>query len=281
MGQGPQKPDHGGNFFMTPRRVTASLAWRHASYRARSILQVFQHAFDGYNNGEIAFGIREIGTAIGDQNHAANSRAVAELIELGLLECTSDANRVQSKVRTYRITFISTGKARNIVPATHEYDSWRPVKKRKFGGARTATQNRESVAVTATTVKDSVVVTATQMTESRGFEGAGCVAVTASLLDNHSRGAPEPVKLSLSHVKIPAADLRTELATLRQWAHQVLAHLGYGGARQLAADAGIPEVALSRFRSGKGLPEQYRVPLQHACARVIPFNKFTAMLEAA
>jgi hypothetical protein len=281
MGQGPQKPDHGGNFFIKPRRVVASLAWKYASYRARAVLDVFLYAFNGHNNGEIRFGIHEIGAALGNQNHSANARAVAETIEKGFLECTSEANRAHGKVRTYRITFISTGKARSVAPATHEYESWRPVKKRKFGGARTTTQNPISVVVTATEVEDSGVVTTTQVTESRGFEGSALGAKTTLLLDNHSGVGSEPPKLSRSLVKVSAADLRCELDTLRRWACQVVAQYGYGGARQLADEAVIPEVALSRFRSGRNLPDRYRIALQEACARAIPFNQITSTAEAA
>jgi hypothetical protein len=276
MGQGPQKVDHGGNFYMWPRKVTASVAWRYASDRARSVLTAFLHAFDGKNNGTIAMGIHELGVFLGNQNHAANSRAVAELIEKGFLECTSDANRAQSKVRTYRITFVSTGEARSIAPATHEYEAWRPVQKRKFGGARTATQNPVSVVVTATTVQDSVAETATHLTESCGFEADACVADTASPLYNHISARSEPEKLLTSHLKLPAADLRAELETLREWAREVVEEYGYGGARRLALASGVPEPALSRFRAGKSLPDQHRVPLQEACARAIPFNERAA-----
>jgi len=274
--KGAQKPDHGGIFYIRPRRVTASVAWKWLSFRARAILDVFQYAHDGANNGEIAFGIHDIGTAIGNQNHAANSRAVAELIEKGFLECTSDANRAQAKVRTYRITFISTGEARKIVPATHEYESWRPVQKRKFGGARTATQNPVSVAVTAPRVKVSVAVTAPTESHLRTEDGFCSVAETALILDNHSRDRSGPENTSSVLLKLPAADLRPELDTLRQWVREVVDHHGFGGARRLAHDADVPEPALSRFRSGKSLPDHYRIALQEACARVIPFNRLAA-----
>jgi hypothetical protein len=281
LGQGPQKVDSGGNFYMTPRRVTGSVAWRELSFRARAILQVFQYSCDGHNNGELAFGIHEIGKMLGNQSHGLNARAVAELIEKGFLECTSDANRSQGKVRTYRITFISTGRARGIEPATHDYETWRPVKKRKFGGARTAPESAVSVVVTAPKVKDSGAVTAPQVTESRGFVGQTLGEGTALLLDNHSAVGWEDVNSSFDPMKIPAADLRTEVDTLRQWALQVVYGYGYGGARRLACEAAIPEVALSRFRAGKGLPDHYRIALQEACARAIPFHKFALIAEAA
>lgn len=275
-GQGPQKVDHGGNFFMVPRRVTASVAWRHASTRARSVVIAFLHAFDGRNNGEIAFGIHEIGAALGNQNHSSNAKAVAEAIQLGFLECTSDANHAASKVRRYRITFISTGKAKAVVPATHEYDAWRPLKKRKFGGARTTMQNHGLGAETATEMKVSVVKTATHLTESRGFAASARGAETAPILDNHISRRFSSCASPLSLVRTSAPDRRAELDVLRTWTCEVVAALGYGGARKLATQAKVPEPALSRFRAGKGLPDRYRAPLQEACARHIPFDRTAA-----
>lgn len=280
MANGHQKADHGGNFYMTPRRVVASVAWRHLSFRARAILEAFQLAFNGRNNGEIAFAIHDIGKAIGSLSHGLNAKAVAELIEKGFLECTSDANRAQSRARTYRITFVSTGEPRKIVPATHDYEAWRPAKGRKFGGGRTTSKSPVSGAVTASTVKECRGETASRLTESRGFEALSVGGETARPLYNHPtavlpglKSSPDPLK---SSPEIQRADLRADLDTLRTWASEAVLSRGYGGARMLARDAGIPEVALSRFRSGKNLPDQYRVPLQEACARTIPFNQLAA-----
>lgn len=281
MAQGPQKADHGGNFVMRPRRVTASVAWRHLSFRARAVLEAFEHAFNGFNNGEIAFAIHDIGKFIGNQNHSANAKAVAELIQKGFLEQTSDENRAMSKARTYRITHISTGKARAIVPATHDYEQWRPMQERKFGGARTASKNPSGGAVTASTVQDCLAETASTMTESRGFEALSLGAETTSPLYNHSPHVsdglqvfPEPLKLS---PETSRADLGIEPVTLRQWVAEVLKRLGYGGARQLAEAAKVPEPALSRFRSGKNLPDHYRIPLQIECSKVIRFDELEAV----
>ncbi|QDM40359.1 hypothetical protein [Altererythrobacter sp. TH136] len=277
MGQGHQKADHGGNFYMTPRRVVSSVAWRHTSFRARSILDAFQLAFNGRNNGEIAFAIHDIGKAIGNSNHGPNAKAVAELIEKGFLECTSDANRAQSKARTYRITFISTGEPRKNVPATHDYETWRPATRRTFGGVRTTSKNPLPGVETTSTVKVSGVETTSTSTESRRFGGVSLDVGTTPPLYNHPTPAEQGDKTSLQPLKISfqtrAADLRADLETLRAWVVEAVERRGYGGARMLAQDAGISEVALSRFRSGKNLPDQYRIALQEACARAIPFNK--------
>ncbi|QNE04465.1 hypothetical protein [Croceicoccus marinus] len=277
MGQGPQKADHGGNFFMTPRRVTASVAWRHLSFRARAVLQAFEHAFNGHNNGEIAFAIHDIGKAIGSASHGLTAKAVAELIEKGFLEQTSDENRAMSKARTYRITFVATGKARAIEPATHDYEDWRPMQKRKFGSGETPSKNPSGGGEMQPTVQDCLGDMQPTMTESRGFEGLSLGGDSPRPLYNHSshvsdglQVSPEPLKLSAESSR---ADLGVEPVTLRQWVAEVLKRLGYGGARQLAEAAKVPEPALSRFRSGKNLPDHYRIPLQIECSKVIRFDE--------
>lgn len=245
--------------------------------RARAVLQVFQDRHDGFNNGRIALGIHDIGKALGNQNHGANARAVAELIEKGFLECISDADRKQGKVREYRLTFISTGRTKDIAKATHEYQDWRPEagKNRKFGGAKTATQKGISGAETTTVMKVSVANIAPAETESRDFCSPPSGAETALLIYNQSPGsfvAPESPPCSLE--KLRRADPRTDVDELRDWTQAVVSQLGYGGARRLAHNAAIPEVALSRFRAGRGLPDQYRLQLQEACGRLLPYRQF-------
>ena len=280
MASGPQKPDHGGNFYMVPRRVQDSVAWRCMSLRARVVLQVMQARHDGFNNGRIGISIHDIGAAIGDQNHGANSKAVAELIDKGFVECTTDANRHQSKVRAYRLTFVSTGEGKRVQPATHEYKDWRPVAgtRKKFGGARTATQNALSVVVTATKVESSVVVTASLDTGMCGFEGSSCVADTARFIGNQSEGVPGQLESARPiSLKPAAADPRADVTDLREWARVVCA--GPGGQRALVGSSGVPAATLSRFLSGRGLPDRHRHNLQQACGRALPYAAWRAAHE--
>lgn len=281
MGQGPQKPDHRGNFFMVPRMLQDSVAWRCSSLRARVVLNVFLARHNGFNNGKIALGIREIGKAIGDQNHGGNSRAVAELIEHGFLECTSTVDHQQSKTREYRITFISTGEAKRTAPATNEYLDWRPAKQRmrQFGGARTATSNPVSVAATASQRQFSVAETTTRSTVIRGFEADCFDAVTASLLDNHSSVesslSPNSTSAGVASLTSRAPQsITVPLEELRQWTRDSVEHLGFGGQRQLAADAGVPDSIVCRFRQGRSIPASHRLPLQSACGRVLPYRRW-------
>ncbi len=287
MAGGPQKTDHGGNFIVLPRKLLASPAWRSLSMHARATYLVFCERHNGFNNGEIALGVREVSAALGNQNHRATSRSICELIERGFLVCTSDADHHQAKTRTYRITAIQTGNGKKEgSKATNDYLEWRPgpLQKRKFGGARTATQRPVSVTETATERKFPVAVPATTMTEICGFEADACVAVPATLIGNqsvdHSRSsgsleiiapvASRPAGVGPAQSSLPALD------ELREWTRAVIAKLGYGGAKKLAAAAKVPEPVLSRFRQGKNLPEHHRLALQHACGRALPFNVWKA-----
>lgn len=288
MANGPQKPDHRGNFYMTPRSVVDCVAWRCASLRARAVLQVFQAKHTGYNNGEIALSIKQIGAFLGDQCHGANAKAVAELIELGFVECTSDAMHGQSKARTYRLTFVSTGNGKQ-TPATKEYEMWRPTpgSRKAFGGARsaahmkfgsavTATQEAESDAVTATLVKFHDAVTATGVPGIADFSNDSSVAVTAALIGNHSPPLPgHPLVSGISSQIVPDS-IAADFGELREWLRNAIAAMPYGGAKALAKDAGIPEATLSRFRNGKTMKESYRLKLHEACARVLPRDKWKA-----
>ena len=276
-----QAVDHGGNFVMWPRRVTASVAWRHASFRARAILMVFCQAFTGRNNGDMVFSIRAIGQAIGSANHGLTSRAVAELIELGFLECTSDANRAVAKARTYRITFISTLRAtqsgEEIVPATHEYDTWRPVKKRKFGAVESPTTSDENATVSPTMVKKCVGGSTTCFAQKPQKPVTPVVGDSTTLLSTTSPGSKSATVSTLQLAAPGTGDsLLADVETLRRWARQAVNAAGYGGNNQLAADAGMSAVELSRFRNGRSLPAKHHAALQAACARILTFDRLSA-----
>lgn len=263
---------------MTPRKVISSVAWKNLSLRARVILQVFQSAHDGFNNGRIKMGIHQIGALIGIQNHKANSQAVAELITSGFLECVSDANHHQSKVREYRLTFIPSGAGKKPKAATHEYRDWRcPVgaKKRKppapnskkSGSAKMTTEIPISVVDTATVGKFSGSVMETEMEGIDGISIVDRVALVAPILVNQS---PPLSPMLSSGGTIPSlgdGGSCIELCVLRDWTRYVIELLGYGGQKVLALDAGVPQSVLCKFVKGKGLPARYHIALQAACGR--------------
>jgi hypothetical protein len=276
-----QKVDHGGSYIMAPRRVTAHHTWRLTSYRARAIYIAFLGAFNGTNNGEIEFSIKAIGKAIGSDNHGLNARAVAELCEKGLIECTSEANRANSKARKYRITCISTYRrtpnGEVIEPATHDYEAWQPVKKRKFRGGEITPTEGEKTTFPTTTVKNcGVEITPCSAQKPQKTVSPVGVEITPILYTSPavSRGA------TVSRLRLPepgsAESSLVDPETLRAWARQAVSAAGYGGNNRLAADAGMSAVELSRFRNGKPLPAKHHAKLQAACARILRFDRLRA-----
>jgi hypothetical protein len=269
---------------MIPRAVLDSVAWRHASMRARVVLQVMLFHHDGWNNGKLAISVKQIGKALGNQNHAANGQALAELIELGFVECTSGADHGQSKARTYRLTFVSTGEGKRLHLATNEYQSWRPATRTKrgfgqvqssdpmkFGGANSTTQNMKSVAETAAHMKFHDANTATLKPGIADFSTDSSVAEIAPHLINHL--SPVPRLSPVSEIPPPQRgdSIVAPLDELRAWACDAAA---LGTAKALARDAGMPEATLSRFKKGHSLPDRYHVPLQEACGRALPYRKW-------
>lgn len=292
MGQGPQqKPDHKNNFFMVPAALVTSVAWRNASFRARAILQIIQRRHDGRNNGRIALTLKDIARELGGKNHGANGKAIAELIELGFLECTSGADHRQARAREFRLTFISTGEGKRSEPATNEYQDWRPAPgtRKVFGGARkadamkfgsavTATPNMKSVTVTENDMKFHVTETATGVAGIADFSTDSNVAETVTLLSNHLYDHSRPRPVSGISPSLKVESMLTPLDELRAWLRDAITAIG--SAKALAKDAGVPEATLSRFRNGRGLPEHFHVPLQEACGRALPHSKWLANAAA-
>ncbi|OYX62753.1 MAG: hypothetical protein B7Y89_07650 [Novosphingobium sp. 32-60-15] len=287
MANGPQKADHRGNFIMLPRAVMESVAWRHASMRARSILLVLLFHHNGWNNGTLAISVKQIGKALGNQNHAANGQALAELMQFGFIECTSGADHGQAKARTYRITFVSTGEGKRTEFATHEYQAWRPTsgaKKQfgraktktpmKFGDAVTATPDMKSVAMTAPHMKFHDAITATLEAEIAGVSTDSSGAIIAPYLINQSSPVPRLSPVSGISPSQHDDSTMTPISELRDWVRDAITAIG--AAKILAKDAGIPEATLSRFKTGKTLPAKYRHRLQEACGRALPYSQWLA-----
>ena len=259
--------------------------------RARVVLQVMLFHHDGWNNGKLAISVKQIGKALGNQNHAANGQALAELIELGFLECTSGADHGQAKARTYRLTFVSTGEGKRLHLATNEYQSWRPATRTKrgfgqvqssdpmkFGGANSTTQNMKSVAETAAHMKFHDANTATLKPGIADFSTDSSVAIIAPHLINQSPPVQSVSPVSGISPSQRGDSIAAPLDELRAWTRDAIAKIG--GANLLAKDAGIPEATLSRFKNGKGLPEHYHAPLQEACGRALPYSKWLASAAA-
>lgn len=241
-----QKVDHGGDFVQLPRVIMRSPAFLRLSQRARSCLLVMLERFNGFNNGRIGLSIDNLGAALGNQNHRANSRALIELMDRGFLECMAGANHVKSKAREYRLTFIeSTGGK-----ATNEWKLWQPPEKN--GPEATATREWKPVEATATRRKPSVEATATRATETCGVGGRFRVEATAAhIISQYQPSAPAVSDLGNSFKS--SSELRTALNRLIE--------TGETTARAIALAINMPAGTMSKFRNGKGLPQAYVGPL--------------------
>lgn len=244
--QKDQKVDHGGQFFMVPRQVMRSAAYVDLSRRARVTLFELMLSFTGFNNGKIGMTIDHLGARLGNQNHSANSRAIAELIEHGFVECTSDADHVRCKAREYRITFIHTDKAK----ATHEWRGWKP--SAKIGPEPTATRKRKPVEATATRRKLPVEATATPPTETRRVGGRFHVEATTAHIGNHSY-LPDEVEVGDGESYLSPDDMRVIV--------NGLITDGEATAAEIAKAINLPTGTMSKYRGGRNLPEAYRGPL--------------------
>lgn len=251
-----QKVDHRGDFVQVPHQVMRSAAWLDLSTRARSALFVLLDSFTGFNNGKIGLTIDNLGAALGNQNHKANSRALAELIEHGFVECMTGANHVQSHAREYRLTFIESGDDRR-ERATNEWQSWGP-KCGNIGPEVSATRKRKLAELTATRRKLSVAAGSTPETEVRGFEGSFHVEDTSAHIGSQYRPLVDDVSDRGNSFRT-SPELRAAL--------NALVAAGRASASDIAKAISMPSGTMSKFRHGRNLPEQYRGPLHWELGR--------------
>lgn len=134
MARGKIKADHradnrGGPWAGLPHCVLDSLAYRHLSLWGRAVLIEIVRTMNGYNNGEIGISQRQIAERLHTSNFRSISRAVAELMEHGLIDVSAEGKWKQRLARQYRLTFVNTGGPGHYRPATNEYRDWTPAKK--------------------------------------------------------------------------------------------------------------------------------------------------------
>lgn len=251
-----QRVDHRGDFVQMPHQVMRSAAWLDLSARARSALFVLLDSFTGFNNGKIGLTIDNLGAALGNQNHKANSRALAELIEHGFVECMTGANHVQSQAREYRLTFIESGD-HSREKATNEWQSWVP-KYGNTGPEISTTRKRKLVELTATRRKLSAEPTATRETETCGFEGGFHVEDTSAHIGSQYRPLVDDDSDRGNSFK-SSPELRTAL--------NALVAAGRASAADIAKAISMPTGTMSKFRHGRNLPEPYRGPLHWELGR--------------
>lgn len=132
------------HFFMLPRCVVDSPAYRDLSVHARAVLIEIGVRLDGFNNGKIGCDQRSMMESL--RCRPANIvKAIAELMTHGLIDVSAEGDRLAKKAREYRLTFVSTPTA----PATNDYLRWTPTPEKS--GATTVVTGKPTSATTVVT----------------------------------------------------------------------------------------------------------------------------------
>jgi hypothetical protein len=263
----------GGAFFLLPHCVLTSEAFRTAEPRAIKVLLALCSKHNGFNNGAIGLGFRELAEIIDSQNHKANSRALCQLIERGLVELARDYPRGQRLAREYRLTFVPTG----ATPATNDYLHW----KQGDAGSRRQPPGRGNirVAIASTRTAVSVVTVTTGRETSRcddrnGVNGKPPILGPSSVVKAATHIGKPFEGLSKSASKYPLNNNGPISAApnadeLRRRVISVLDRAGRGSQGHLAALASVRPAALSKFLHNSGsLNEQARIRLTMALPKV-------------
>lgn len=273
-----QKGDaRGGRFFLLPHCLLNSQAFRTASPRAIKVLLALCARHDGFNNGVIGLGFRDLAEWMDCQNHTANNQALGELIARGLVEVECEHPRAQRLSTEYRLTFVPTENG----PATNDYLNWKrgdagTVLKRKIGNFRVATTATESpvrVATTATGEETSRCDNRNGVDEKPPFPSSPPVAITATHIGKPYGGLSKSSLKSPSNAGGPIS-AAPDPDELRRRVQAILDDAERGSQGQLAAMAAIRPAALSKFLSNSGsLNEQARIRLTCALPKVAARNR--------
>lgn len=129
MGKAKHRSDQraatrGGGFTGLPHVVQDSPAYLSLDFYARAVLFEVLRRFNGYNNGKIAISQRELGERLNSSNYRKIGKAVADLMDWGLIDVKTDGNWKARMAREYRLTFVSTGDYQRHVAATEDYRNW-------------------------------------------------------------------------------------------------------------------------------------------------------------
>jgi hypothetical protein len=268
----------GGRFLLLPHCLFASEAFRTASPRAIKVLLALCSKHSGFNNGAISLGFRELAALIQSGNNAANSQALCELMERGLVALARSYPKGQRLANEYRLTFINCGDH----PATNDYLTW----KSGDAGTRAKAQKGNFRAAIIETRTASRVSVASADEETSRFD---------SLNGGHQNSrlsGSSPVSITSAHIVQPFGDLSEasnvprrkrpaaisaapDAEDLRERVLSVLRSAARGSQGQLAALAAIRPAALSKFLNNSGsLNDQARIRLTLALPR-------TRILEAS
>ena len=265
----------GGTFLLLPHCLLNSEAFRTASPRAIKVLLALCAKHNGFNNGAIGLGFRDLGEWGDCQNHAANNRALGELIARGLIALECEHPRACRHSSEYRLTFMPTEHG----PATNDYLTWKlgdagTCTKRSignFGVAVIATKSASRVATTATGEETSRCEDRNGVHAKQPFLQAPPVAKTATHIINHVKASSEASRATQQSLEngVGRHSVAPDAKELRERVLMVLGGAPRGSQGQLAALAQILPAALSKFLNNDGpLNDHARIRLTLALPKV-------------
>ena len=145
MKRGKARADHradtrGGALSGLPHIVSDSPAYLSLSPFERAVLMEILRLFRGFNNGDIAITYQRIGerlrgTNASPPNNGRIARAIAILVDRGLIAEPTPASWLERRARRYRLTFITSGKSPPFKSATNDYLRWKPDRGKNDGYA--------------------------------------------------------------------------------------------------------------------------------------------------
>lgn len=135
----------GGPLSGLPHVVSDSAAYLHLEPFDRCVLLEILRKFNGYNNGEIGVSYEQIGERLRGPNkcrpnNGRIARSIVRLIEHGFLGEPTPESWLQRRARTYRLTFISSGKRPPFKAATNDYLRWTTATAKMDGNAASPKQ---------------------------------------------------------------------------------------------------------------------------------------------
>lgn len=271
--KGLHKPDgRGGQYALAPH-VTMDALLASVSLRSVAAWLAIVRRFNGFNNGKIALSMRDLADAIGSHDNPGNSDAIDELEAAGFIRATRFP-KGQRKATEYELTHISTGRNGEIA-ATHDYIVRLETKKSSV--SKFHTRNPLRVSRFHTRRKRRVSSFDTGTTETVGFEGHPPVSsfhthIVSHISPQSDPGSDTPSVSPKSSRAFSSLSSAMEIDELRGFTLAYLEWAAAGAQSQLAHDVGVPGGTLSKFLSGRSLPDQYRMPLQIAVGGKFPME---------
>jgi hypothetical protein len=262
----------GGGFFLLPHRLLASEAFRTASPRAVKVLLALCAKHNGFNNGAIGLGFRELAEMIDSGNHRANGKALCQLMERGLVALGRSYPKGQRLANEYRLTFVQTGDD----PATNDYLGWKQgdagTRKKATGGnfraSKTSTRTAFRVSKTSTGEEISRFENLNGIHENPPFSSSSPVSKTSTHLVKPSGGLSASALVSPQNTGGPLS-AAPDAEGLRVRVLSILDDAARGSQGQLAALAAIRPAALSKFLNNCGpLNDQARLRLTLALPKI-------------